>query len=33
MNWLDGLVEGLTGLCLLSGGLVPIVFFLRLSRF
>ena len=28
MNWLTGLVEGLAGLCLLSGLLIPTVFFL-----
>ncbi len=28
MNWLAGLVEWLAGLCLLSGLLIPAVFFL-----
>lgn len=28
MNWLNGLVEGLAGLCHLSGLLIPAVFFL-----
>ena len=30
MNWLDGFVEGLVGLCLLSGLLIPTVFFFLL---
>ena len=28
MNWLDGLVEWLAGLCILSSLLIPAVFFL-----
>lgn len=30
MNWLDGLVEWVAGLCLLSGLLIPLIVFLIL---